>query len=439
MSTYSGYIFVIDEERRASRIESYISAAGTFTDTISVPDLQTKRAEIFFISLGGHSIRYAALAHRGKTVATEKRQIRFTNFVEFSPPVPFRQVQELLNTRLQAYFIRASSGIGARVTPKTWEDMVAVIKHLRPQSAEGLERLEKLREIGPSLFSKPGAEVLAEERDAVNLALRMSGFDHREILNWSPSDEEELPPFLQGLPKENLIEDQMVAHDAEVFGDWERLKRYKVGFAVFRKRTARLTIMNVNRHKIERTLGVDLLYYHDSYKSYVMVQYKRMLKNKDEGEAVYRLGDKSYHDELRRMQEFEGLLMKAKPHLLFDLNDYRLHSGTAYFKLCPAEVIDLTSTDMIKGMYIPLDYWELLLKSPKTVGPKGGKQLTFDNVERYFNNTLFVELVQAGWIGSKLMQTAALTDLVRSAIKNNKSVILASLQMQTINPDQNPS
>ncbi|HYX72527.1 MAG TPA: hypothetical protein VE732_07135 [Nitrososphaera sp.] len=75
--------------------------------------------------------------------------------------------------------------------------------------------------------------------------------------------------------------------------------------------------------------------------------------------------------------------------------------------------------------------------SPKTVGRKGGKQLTFENIERYFNNTLFVELVQAGWIGSKLMQTAALTDLVRSAIENNKSVILTSLHMQTMNPEQN--
>jgi hypothetical protein len=430
MSTYSGYIFVIDEERRASRIEAYISEAGTFTDTISVPDLHTKRAEIFFISVNGNSIRYASLAHRGKTVATEKRQIRFTNFVEFSPPIPFRQIQELLDTRLQSYFIRASSGIGARVTPKTWQDMVTVIKHLRAESAEGLERLEKLREIGAEFFRRPGVEILAEERDAVNLALRMSNFDHREILNWSPSDEVELPPFLQGLPKVNLIEDQMVAHDAEVFGDWERLKRFKVGLAVFRKRNARLSIMNVNRHGIERTLGVDLLYYHDSYKSYVMVQYKRLMKDKDEGEAVYRLGDKSYHNELQRMQDFDGLLMKAKPHLLFDLNDYRLHSGTAYFKLCPAEVIDLTSTDMIKGMYIPLDYWELLIKSPKTVGPKGGKLLTFDNVERYFNNTLFIELVQAGWIGSKLMQTNALTDLIKNSINNDRSVLLASLHKQ---------
>jgi hypothetical protein len=163
---------------------------------------------------------------------------------------------------------------------------------MRPNIAESLDRLDDLRRLSPELFRKPGYEVLAEERDAVNLALRMSGFDQNELLDWVPPAGERLAPFLQDLQRARISEDQMIAHDAEVFGDWERLKRYQVGATVFRKGPERLTVMNINRHSIEHTLGVDLFYYQHRYDSYVMVQYKRMVK--DNGAAIYRPTDKSY-------------------------------------------------------------------------------------------------------------------------------------------------
>jgi hypothetical protein len=95
-------------------------------------------------------------------------------------------------------------------------------------------------------------------------------------------------------------------------------------------------------------------------------------------------------------------------------------------------VLDLTSTDMIKGMYVPLEYWDALLKSPNIVGENGGRRITFDNVERYFNNTLFIQLVQSGWVGSNLAGTGVLTQLINSALENN-SVLLAALL-----PDEQP-
>jgi hypothetical protein len=315
------------------------------------------------------------------------------------------------------------------VTPKTWQGLMEVVKRLRPGSKKELERLETLRQMRPEFFRRPGIETLAEERDAVNLALRMSDFDKKEILKWTPPEEDDLPPFVQGLQSATLIEDQMIAHDAEVFGDWGRLKRYQVGYAVFNKGQERLTVMNVNRHNVERTLGVDLFYYHYRYDAYVMVQYKRMMKEKEAGGAVYRLNDKSYRHELERMQEFERILKRAEPRLPYGLRDYRLHAGTSYFKLCPGEIFDLASTDMMKGMYLPLDYWEMLIRSPEILGPQGGERITYDNVDRYFNNTLFVELVQAGWIGSRLLRTEVLTDLARNAINGNRSLLLAAMRL----------
>lgn len=426
MSEYGGFLFLIDEERRASRVRITIEREGTFTDAISVADLDAKGAEVFLISLGDDSVSHAALAHRGRAIVTGKSVVRFTNFVALVPPVSLVEIVRGLDPGLRSHFVRASSGIGSRVPPKTWQGVMEALKRLRPGSAAGLDGLERLREMGPSLLARPGVEVLAEEKDAINFALRASGFEKEGVIDWSPPVDEDmtLPPYVRGLSGVRLIEDQMLAHDAGVFGDWERLKPAHVGTVTFRKGRERLTVTNVNRHLVERTLGVDLFYYHYKYQSYVAVQYKRMKSGG--GGPIFRLNDETYEKELRRMRRYEEVLRGASRRLPFELKDYRLHPGTAYFKLCPGEPIDPASTDMIKGMYIPLEYWEALLASPKIVGEQGGRGMTFDNVGRYFNNTLFIELVQAGWVGSSIGGTEVMTELIAAALEGD-SVLLAAL------------
>lgn len=41
MSEYSGFLFIMDEAERASKIERYIQTEKSFTDTISAPDWRT--------------------------------------------------------------------------------------------------------------------------------------------------------------------------------------------------------------------------------------------------------------------------------------------------------------------------------------------------------------------------------------------------------------
>lgn len=264
---YGGYFFVIDEEQRAANIEEYIQRDDTFTDTISAPDWQTKQVEIFLVSLSQDNIEYVSFARRGNKVATQKYQIRLTNFYRFDPIIPIHDIRDALDKRTQSYFTRSSTGIGTRIPPKTWLNLISVIKHIRPDSADMLDRLEKLRNFEPSFFSRQGAENVVQERDAFNMVLRMSGFDPRVIVDWHPPAEG-VAPFILGLERAILDEDRMVNHDAEVFGDWNRIKKYQVGAAVFEKGEKRLTIVNVNRHKLEQTLGVDLIYYCHRYNSY---------------------------------------------------------------------------------------------------------------------------------------------------------------------------
>jgi len=158
-----------------------------------------------------------------------------------------------------------------------------------------------------------------------------------------------------------------------------------------------------------------------------MIQYKRLIQADEEGKLCYRPTDKSYKEEIERMKDFEKLFSRDKS--ISDLSAYRLHQDPFYFKLCPAGIFDPTSIDMIHGMYIPLDYWQVLLNSPSILGKRGGKILTFDNVERYINNTFFINLVYEGWIGSKAIRTDVLSDIIQTSLEKNKAVILAALSI----------
>lgn len=303
MNEYSGYIFQIDESQRSKTIKNKIISNDTFTDTISAQDTEIKLAEIFFISLNDGFLDYIALGRLGNRVATQKHQLRFVNLKEIIPPIPVEEIQNQIKPQLKSYFIKSSSGFLSRMPVETWKEFLNIIKNLRPNIINDLEKLERLRKLRPDYYEQEGFRVVAEERDSVNLALRIAGFDHSEFLDWETPSTNQIAPFLQGLSVAQSREDPFVIHDSKVFGDWKNIASHQVGSAIFQKNGEVLTILNVNRHKVEETLGVDLLYYLHEHKCYVMVQYKRMIRESDT--FVYRPNDKSYNSEIARMKEFE--------------------------------------------------------------------------------------------------------------------------------------
>lgn len=230
-------------------------------------------------------------------------------------------------------------------------------------------------------------------------------------------------PFLRGYIDLTIREDPMVNHDSQVFGDWSKVGQYAQGAVEFEKENQKITIMNVNRQPLEKTLGVDLLIYHHTYESYIFIQYKRMTKENDI--YVYRPAGSSYISELKRMKNFKKELNTDSVN---SIKNYRLNNELFYFKLCPARIENLNSTKMVSGMYIPLELWEVLLNNNSTSGPKGGKLMSFKNIGRYFNNSQFINLSQNGWIGSKVDNANMITNIIMNSINSDNSLIIAKYE-----------
>lgn len=211
----------------------------------------------------------------------------------------------------------------------------------------------------------------------------------------------------------------MIDNDLATFPGATAIRRHLVGAVTISVDSGTLTIVNANRTGIERTLGVDLIYYHHSFKCFTMVQYKRMTGSTN---PVYRPNsDASYHAELTRMR---GFLKESAADIAQDPDAYRLGANPFFFKLCAAQQEQHWSR-MLPGMYIPLDLWERLVSSETALGPQGGLAFGYENTHRRFNNSEFVRLVRGGWIGSCGDDSTRINEIIEHELAADKSVIAA--------------
>ena len=123
------------------------------------------------------------------------------------------------------------------------------------------------------------------------------------------------------------------------------------------------------------------------------------------------------------MDDMLGALKACSPSK--DIGGFRLSENPFFLKLCPRLVFNPDDTSLVPGMYFPLDYWKLLEKGPGIIGPKGGMRVTYENAERYFDNTSFITIVSKAWIGTTPNQSQVLQDVIRETLETGRAVAIA--------------
>ena len=413
----TGFLYFSDDHRHGF----YIEERGRFTDVLpSQPKVEEQ--QIALIALDSDEIHFAAVMQRGRKAVSLKWMVSFEAIEAFEPPLEILELISRLDPAVGRMLTARVGSKGSQLAQNPWTQVRDAIDSM--QGDVNLLAKEQVRIPGRPRATTTATEPIVEyEHDAVGMALDMSGIDRKPILNgWTGSN---TAPFLMGLDEFKLLEDRMIDFDSTVFGDWTRESSAPVGLATFQHRGRKLTIINVNRTDVERALGVDLVYYNHHFDAYVLVQYKRMLKKNNGTGHEYR-PDEQLEKELERMRSLGRPMTEAGSP-----SEYRLNDSGMYLKLCPSTSRSLQPSDLIRGMYLPLEYWDLALASSLTLGERGGRVVTFDNIGRHIPNSLFVELVTSGWIGSRGLTSAKVTDIVRASLSGNKSVILAEARPVT--------
>lgn len=311
---------------------------------------------------------------------------------------------------------RSLTGIRATVARDLGQDTTASYRDALDVMFPGLGRIIDVllanREVPTSALA---AATLAEERDATHLALRIAGIDVDPDDSWNDTASTYLSSLAYA-PRESAL----LAHDAVRFGEFELAGGERPDWQVFTDGQVSLRIANVDKTPLEETLGVDLIYRHVDADTFVLVQYKRMVKTSKGW--TYRV-DGQFLDELERMSRVDG---GDKRKSRAGAGTWRLNSGACWFKLVtPAKTFDLTSRKLLPGLYLPLEYAEELLADDCTLGPRGGRRFRWDEIDRYVTSGMFTQLVREGWIGSRGLKTKALQKLVDSSLGQDHAIVLA--------------
>lgn len=399
----------------------YLDDNSHFSDVISSYHKIPKKG-IAIVSFDSHNITCITTYKKTGRVATQKDRITFRNPVILKNEITIDAVEIKLSPKIKNHFKRQTEGHVTAFSEKVCDGILEYFSKEHPEIYEEIRILnQRIENIIPK-YSKKAEAIVAQEKDAVNLVFKMFDFNESDVPVWSSNDN--TAPFLKGYNKTTIREDPMVNHDSQIFGDWSKIGQHAQGAVEFTKENQWITIMNVNRQPLEKTLGVDLLIYHHTFQSYIFIQYKRMTKETDL--YIYRPTDATYKSEIERMTSFmETVNLKTADK---NLANYRFNNDLFYFKLCPAKIENSHSNRMVSGMYLPLELWTVLLKDECSDGPKGGKQLSFKNTGRYFNNSQFINLAQNGWIGSKIDDFEKVTDIIMASINSDNSLILAEYE-----------
>jgi hypothetical protein len=312
--------------------------------------------------------------------------------------------------------VRAAAADGGVLPPETWRALVEAIREEDPDAAAGLERQDE------DEFSKHEITIQMEERDAVRLSLEIAGLPRDIVTSRMTAGAH----FLEDADTFVMTEDQQVISDAENFPGWVRDIGSDLSLAhAFHDEAGeqRLLVMNVNRTKIERTTGVDLLYWRREPAAFVLVQYKR-LRSEGSNDRFRPSSDPNFKVERERMVNLRTKLMAIQGSQTM-APQYRLSADPFFFKFCSAVQAARSPNELMKGMYIPLAYWDLLESSGAITGPNGGISFDRENAGRWLNNTTFAALVGDAWLGTYAGASAYLTDLVRDSMQSSRSTIVA--------------
>jgi hypothetical protein len=439
MPKNSGLLVFFDEEQRRALLQSRSDGLQRFSDALSIPDWRLRALEVGLLAFSASTIDCVALLKKGKRVVTAKARVEFSDLVPLVP-IPIKQIEELLNDDIRHYFIKSSKGFGGVLPDKTWERVIEIIKKLQPGSAKDIDRLMSLRSYSGYQLKGGISELLVQEREALGTALDIfSGSNQlreKVLRSWAPptdsieSTNDEMMEgnfvsgpkayfsFLDRLSKQYRNEESALQHD---LFNWRGIQPAHIaGRSVFIQGHRQLEVFYGNRNALEKTLGVDLIYYNEEFELFALVQYKMMKKDGDK--AIYR-PDQNLPGELQRMDEF--VEQYAFEYEMRCHSDFRLNPDGFLIKLVPNEGLRPASGELVQGMYLTREYVKFLLGPNGPRGDKDGRLITFKNAPRHLTNSDFTLQIRKGWLGMRGIQTSAVKRLIRHYYETGRAVLVA--------------
>jgi hypothetical protein len=415
MIAAAAYILKVPERRREILLDENGHSIWHGEPTVAEPVPQfdhSRRAPLIVLGcFVDGAITHIADGRRGASAGTGLVRLNMRSLQRLSRPIRFEEIVERAPPRVRSHLSRIFAE-GGKLPPKSLGATVDALLGLEPDLSGRLARFSERRAERLAGLTGIGRANLAVQKETVSVALDIAGIGTEDLLAWSPGDT--VPrSFLEGLPEARVREDVMLATDFATSPGFEAIRSYPFAAREFESHEnpgLRLTVIMANRLPLEEQTGADLIYYNETYHSFIMVQYKAMEDGSDGPEFRWQLNDQ-LGNEIERMERLLDELRKVPD--IQTPGSFRLHNNPFFLKLCPRMVFNPDDKGLFKGMYLPLDLWKCLAGDPVTEGPRGGRVLTYRNAGRWLSNSEFITLAARAWIGTSTSQSALLESVIR--------------------------
>jgi hypothetical protein len=304
-----------------------------------VGELELEQSDMPLVDTPGAPsiIGVARLRGSGRPTTTDDR-VTIAEPELVDPPLELRQ---LADPQL-AMLPRVTPDTAIEVEGQRNDDLIQSVLSLRSDLTATINGLSRYHEAEP--IAGDEGEVLALERDAVHLALSFAGFDVDDTATWNPSAEGGYLSRLAYVPREEVLS----RYDASRFPGWQPMTGNRIDWTLFTDGNRSLRVGDVNATKLERILGVDLIYRHLDSDTFVLVQYKKMTRDAHR-KWSYR-PDTQLDAELERMRKVDTTAVDAAANPA----TWRLYPRGCFLKLVrPPEFFDPTSDRLLSGIYLP--------------------------------------------------------------------------------------
>jgi hypothetical protein len=432
MIAAAAYVLIVSEGRREILLDENFHSIWREEPVVAepVPRFEHSRRAplIVFGCFDDGAITHIADGRKGASAGTGLVRLNMRSLQRLRRPISFDEIIERSPPRIRPHLARVFSA-GGKLPPKSLGATVDVLLGLEPQLSGRLARFSELRAGRLAGLTRNGRANLAVQKETVSVALDIAGIGTEDLLAWSPGDTVSRS-FLEGLPEARVREDVMLATDYATVPGFEAIRSFPFAAREFESRDhtgLRLTVIMANRLPLEEQTGADLIYYNETYRSFIMVQYKAMEDGPNGPEFRWQLNDQLAH-EIDRM---DNLLEELK-HLPDNRTpgSFRLHDNPFFLKLCPRMIFNPDDKGLFKGMYLPLDLWKCLAGDRATEGSRGGRVLTYRNAGRWLSNSEFITLAARAWIGTPTSQSALLERVIRTVLETGKTVTFAIKQFR---------
>lgn len=334
MAKASGFAVSLSPDRMTTFLECVEDGHAFAEPVVDFQHSRTVPLVCFIVSAG--KLTHVGLGRRGVRAGTGLSRLNIDQVEMLPEPLSVRKILNRLPKR-NAATVRKRFQAGGLLTEKGFAATVEAIRQIAPQASDLLARFSQARTERIGRLSDRAKESLAQQKEAVLTALSIAGLARDPIQEWTPPDETPAS-FLDGLPVARLREDPMVIHDLMHLPGFDLIRTLPYNAAVFESEATseRLTVILANRLPLEEQTGTDLIYFNETFQSFVMVQYKAMEgEDRDDGltEAVYRIPDAQLQEEIKRMDSMLDALRACKPS--DEIGSFRLSENPFFLKLYP--------------------------------------------------------------------------------------------------------